>query len=144
MSIEDRGVVSQWEGEWPWLKRRVTAVREWASFLKPAFDVENHITTVQRCTSQADSFVAERAAAASEKLSAHQWIIPTVGIAVASAMTTAKSASYGTYRSLRNGAIVAVALTAFVFPREIIARTDEMLPFRVVDPLADTEKSASE
>ncbi|KAH9599842.1 hypothetical protein LSM04_008530 [Trypanosoma melophagium] len=133
MSLEDRGALTLWEGEWPSLRRRVAALRR--SALVPAAalaglcDVAGHIATAKIYTAQADRFVAQQTAIASEQLRTRRWILPAVGISSASVFVVVKSAPWGTYRALRNGVATAVLLTCFLFPREITEAVDRLLPF---------------
>nr|CCC95278.1 hypothetical protein, unlikely [Trypanosoma congolense IL3000] len=137
MSLKDCGVVAQWEGEWPWLKQRVTVGREYAwmvgSIVGPALNVAGHVATAKHYAEQADRFVAVPVSAVGETLRTKQWILPVMGIGAVSTFVTVKSASMGIRRSMRNGGIAAAALTALLFPREITTWIDTALPFRVAD-----------
>ncbi|ORC88532.1 uncharacterized protein TM35_000161700 [Trypanosoma theileri] len=133
MSLEDRGAVVVWEGEWPSLRRRVAAIRRaaWvpAAALAGFFDVAGHIATAKIYTARADRFVTEQTAIASEQLRTRRWILPAAGISSLSVFVVVKSAPWGTYKALRNGTATALLLTCFLFPREIITAIDERLPF---------------
>lgn len=135
--------MSQWEGEWPWLRHSVSSVRKYvwaaAAYLGPALNVSGHVATAKLYAEQADRFVAVPVSAVGETVRTKQWVIPSLGIGAASAFITAKSASWGTYRAMRNGGVTAVALTVLLFPREIISWADASLPFRVQHPKADIE-----
>ncbi|KEG11399.1 hypothetical protein DQ04_02661040 [Trypanosoma grayi] len=133
MSLEDRGVVSLWEGEWPWLKWCVTTTRQWVwllgAVLGNVFDFAGYLATAKMYTAQADRFVMNQTSMASEQLRTRRWILPAAGISATSVFVVVKSAPWGAYRAFRNGAATAALLTCFLFPREIVATTDSMLPF---------------
>ncbi|RNF07687.1 hypothetical protein TraAM80_03209 [Trypanosoma rangeli] len=137
MSLEDRGVVALWEGEWMWLRRHVSVVRQAAwvfgDLAGSVFDLPAHLATARVYTAQADRFVTEKTLFASEQLRRSHWILPAVGITCTSLFVVAKSAPWGTYRAFRNGAVTAVLLTCFLLPREIVDAVDAELPFGTSD-----------
>ncbi|RNF22888.1 uncharacterized protein Tco025E_03025 [Trypanosoma conorhini] len=137
MSLEDRGVVALWEGEWMWLRRHVSLVRQAAwvfgDLAGSVLDLPAYLATARAYTAQADRFVTEKTLLASEQLRRSQWILPAFGIASASLFVVAKSAPWGTYRAFRNGAVTAVLLTCFLLPRELVNAVDAELPFGTND-----------
>ncbi|EAN91398.1 hypothetical protein, conserved [Trypanosoma cruzi] len=137
MSLEDRGVVAIWEGEWLWLRRQLSTVRQtvwmFGALLGPVFDLAAYLATAKVCVARADRFVTEQTLLASEQLRRRHWILPAIGITSASLFVLFKSSPWGTYRAFRNGAVTAALLTCFLLPREIIDAVDAELPFSTRD-----------
>ncbi|KPA77027.1 putative mitochondrial hypothetical protein [Leptomonas pyrrhocoris] len=123
-----------WSGEWPYVKRGVSEVRTVATrataSINALVDVPAYLARARRYTAAADSFVTMQSAKASSHLESHQWVVPAVGIALASSFVVVKSVPWGGVKMMRNGLLTALVLTAFMYPREIVNRVDAVMPFR--------------
>lgn len=129
-----------WAGEWPYVKRGVSQVRATtfsaARSVSRLFDLPGYMTMARKYANAADHFMTSRASRASANLQRNQWVLPATGVTVTSLFVVAKSAPWGGYVMLRNGMITAALLTVFLFPREIVASVDALLPFSLskIDP----------
>lgn len=136
-----------WGGEWPYVKRGVSEVRSAtagaARAVSGLFDVPGYLATARRYTSQVDSYVTAGTVNASAELQRHQWVVPATGITLASCFVVAKSIPWGGAAMMRNGMITAGALTVFMFPREIVAVVDSVLPFRTHTAAATDDAGAA-
>ncbi|CBZ24535.1 conserved hypothetical protein [Leishmania mexicana MHOM/GT/2001/U1103] len=123
-----------WNGEWPYVKRGVSEVRAVAAGViasaNALVDVPAYLARARKYTAVADDFVTAQSARASSTLESHQWVVPAAGIALASVYVVVRSASWGGAIMMRNGLVTAGALTAFMFPREIVHHVDSAMPFQ--------------
>ncbi|KAG5484764.1 hypothetical protein LSCM1_06587 [Leishmania martiniquensis] len=123
-----------WNGEWPYVKRGVSEVRAVVagaiSSASALVDVPACLARARKYAAAADDFVSVQSAKASSTLESHQWIVPATGIALASVYVVVRSAPWGGVKMMRNGLITASALTAFMYPREIVHRIDSAMPLQ--------------
>ncbi|KAG5510130.1 hypothetical protein JKF63_07026 [Porcisia hertigi] len=123
-----------WSGEWTYVKRGVSEVRAAVAGViasaSALVDVPACLARARRYTAAADDFVTLQSARASSTLESHQWVVPATGIALASIYVVVRSAPWGGMKMMRNGFITSAALTAFLYPREIVHRIDSAMPLQ--------------
>lgn len=129
-----------WDGEWTYVKRGITDVREQLCRayhrISHAFDVPGRVATAKQLGKEADTFVLTQTQKANAQLQKQHWILPATGIAVTSVYVAVRSAPLGAYKVWRNGCGAAIVLTLFLFPREVVNTIDSLLPFSTAEPKA--------
>lgn len=125
--------ITVWSGEWPYVKRGVSEVRATveaaARGVSRLFDIPGYLAVAKKYSDRADQFVTSQTLKAGEQLHRHAWLVPASSITLTSLFVVSKSVPWGGWAMFRNGTVAAMALSLFLFPRELAAYANEALPY---------------
>jgi len=121
-----------WEGEWPWLKSQVRAVRETVTAVygrARAVLPDKTVEDVKAAATKADQSLLQASKDATTYVRTTPQALPAAGVVGVTALVTAKSCiRWGVFAGLRNGLVTGLAGTAIFFPAEVRAAVSDWFP----------------